>query len=119
MGCSFKPAFALCFLILAPAFLAKGQTSPRRPRGIYAVVNITDNINQQRKANPSADLNAYFNNLFQDLLGNPAISGLTLQVHWDTLNPNAPGSANTYYWNYPDDAFTQAAAWNAESGEHT
>jgi hypothetical protein len=103
----------LCFLILAPAFLAEGQTSPRRPRGIYALVNIAENINQQRKANPSADLNAYFNHLFQDLLGNPAISGLTLQVHWDTLNPNPPAAANPYDWSFVDDAFNQASAWNA------
>ena len=99
---------AACLAALAPVLVA--QPAPRRPRGIYAVVNITDNINQQRRANPSADLNGYFNNLFQDLLGNPAISGLTLQVHWDTLNPNPPAATNPYDWSYVDDAFNQASA---------
>jgi uncharacterized protein (TIGR03437 family) len=115
MGYSSKPALVLCFLLLAAALVAQGQISPRRPRGIYAVVNVTENINQQLKANPSTDLNAYFNNLYQQLLGNPAISGLTLQVHWDTLNPNPPAAANPYDWSFVDAAFNQASAWNAQN----
>jgi len=66
---------------------------PRRPRGIYAVVDTENLINLQQQANPSittAQLYAYFNTLYQQLLSNPAVSGLTLQVHWDRLNPNAP-----------------------------
>jgi len=100
------------------AVTAQAQQAPRRPRGVYAVVNIENNINQQQNANPSitpAALSAYFNNLYLDLLGNAAISGLTLQVHWDTLNPNPPSSANAYDWNYVDDAFAAAAAWNAQN----
>jgi uncharacterized protein (TIGR03437 family) len=115
MDCRLQRALELSFLVLAPALVAQGQTSPRRPRGIYAVVNVTDNINQQQKANPSVDLNAYFNNLYQQLLGNPAISGLTLQVHWDTLNPNPPATANPYDWSLVDDAFNQVSAWNAQN----
>jgi uncharacterized protein (TIGR03437 family) len=115
MGRSLKYSLALGFLVLAPALVAQGQTSPRRPRGIYAVVNVTDNINQQLKANPSTDLNAYFNNLYQQLLGNPAISGLTLQVHWDTLNPNPPAATNPYDWSYVDDAFNQVSVWKGQN----
>ena len=102
--------------VLTPALVA--QSSPRRPLGIYAVVNVEDNINTQTKANPSittAQLDASFNALYQSLLENPAISGLTLQVHWDTLNPNPPGAANAYFWNYVDDAFSQAAAWSTQN----
>src|SRR6266852_4445832 len=113
MGCSVRSALVLSFLLLAPALVAQ---APRRPRGIYAVVNVTDNIKQQQKANPSitpAQLNAYFDNLYRDLLNNPAISGLTLQVHWDTLNPNPPAATNSYDWSYVDGAFNQASAWNA------
>ncbi len=113
-----RHALVLIFLALAPALIAQGQTTPRRPRGIYAVVNIEDNINQQRKANPSITpdaLNGFFNNLYQDLLGNLAVSGLTLQVHWDTLNPNPPSAANPYDWSYVDDAFAQASVWNTRN----
>ena len=128
MGCPVRHALVLSFLVLAPALVAQVGGSvgnqqpippaPRRPRGIYAVVNIAENINQQQKANPSitpAQLNAYFNHLYQDLLANPAISGLTLQVHWDTLNPNPPAAANPYDWSSVDDAFDQASAWSAQN----
>src|SRR5580658_9853474 len=103
--------YLMGLLLLAPVVVAQ---TPRRPRGIYAVVNVEDSINLEQKANPSittAQLDAYFNSFYQGLLSNPAISGLTLQVHWDTLNPNAPTSAAPYFWNYVDDAFAQVAVW--------
>jgi uncharacterized protein (TIGR03437 family) len=102
-------------LALAPGLLAQ---TPRIPRGIYAVVDTQSLINQEQQANPSittAQLDAYFNSLYQDLLSNPAVSGLTLQVHWDWLNPNPPTTANPYAWNIVDDAFNQAAAWDAQN----
>ena len=105
----------MSFLVLAPVLVAQ---EPRRPRGIYAVVNVENNVNKQQKANSSittAQLDAYFNNLYEGLLSNPAISGLTLQVHWDTLNPNPPTSSAPYFWNYVDDAFAQAAAWDTHN----
>jgi len=116
MGCSVRCALALSFLVLAPALVA--QPAPRRPRGIYAVVNVEQTVNQQQKANPSitpAQLNAYFDSLYQALLDDAAVSGLTLQVHWDTLNPNPPASPNAYDWSYVDDAFAQAAAWDVQN----
>src|SRR5580693_9235271 len=121
MNRSVMHALALSFLALASALVVPSsvaQQTPRRPRGIYAVVNVEDGINQQQKANSSvttAQLDAYFDTLYQSLLADPAISGLTLQVHWDTLNPNPPGSANAYLWNYVDDAFAQVAAWNTQN----
>jgi hypothetical protein len=36
-------------------------------------------------------------------------------VHWDTLNPNPPGASNSYFWNFVDDAFAQAAKWDAQN----
>ena len=112
--------FAAVPLLLLAFVIERGiaQTPPRRPRGIYAVVNITENINQQRKANPSvtpAQLVTYFSNLYSDLLTNPAIAGLVLQAHWDTLNPNPPSSANAYDWSYVDAAFSSAATWNGQN----
>ena len=106
---------AFLVLTLAPVLLAQ---TPRRPRGIYAVVDTENLINLQQQANPSttaAQLDAYFNNLYQSLLSNPAVSGLTLQVHWDRLNPNAPPAADAYDWSLLDEAFAQAAAWDAQN----
>jgi hypothetical protein len=112
MTYSVRHALVLSYLVLAPALVAQIQPAPRAPFGIYAVVNVEQNINQQQPITPAA-LDAYFDSLYQSLLADAAIAGLTLQVHWDTLNPNPPGGANAYYWNYVDDAFNQAAAWNA------
>jgi uncharacterized protein (TIGR03437 family) len=100
---------------LAPALLAQ---NPRRPQGIYAVVDTENLINLQQQANPSitaTQLETYFVGLYQVLLSNPAVSGLTLQVHWDRLNPNAPPAANAYDWSLVDDAFAQATAWDAQN----
>jgi uncharacterized protein (TIGR03437 family) len=118
MGCSLRHALVLSFLEFAAALIALAQPAPRRPRGIYAKVNISESIIQQQQANSSitpAQLIAYFDNLYQDLLNNPGISGLALQVHWDTLNPNPPAAANPYDWSYVDEAFNQASIWNAKN----
>jgi uncharacterized protein (TIGR03437 family) len=122
MDCSVRRSLALSFLaVLAPVLFAptlEAQSVPRRPRGIYAVVNVEGAISQQQKANASvttAQLDAYFDTLYQSLLADPAIAGLALQEHWDTVNPNPPGAANAYLWNYVDDAFAQALAWNSQN----
>ena len=114
MGCSVRLALVLSFLMLAPHLMA--QPAPRRPQGIYAGVNVEENIKKEQAANPAvtpAELKTYFVNLYQDLLGNPAVSGLALWVNWSALNPNPPTSANAYDWTYLDDAFSQTSAWNA------
>ncbi len=116
MPCSERHVLVLSILALAPSLVA--QPAPRRPRGIYAVVNIMENTANQQNANPSitpAELEAFFVTLYQDLLGNPAISGLVLYENWATLNPNPPAGANAYDWSYMDDAFNQASAWNSQN----
>jgi uncharacterized protein (TIGR03437 family) len=113
MGCLRKRALVLSFLVLAPALLAQ-----RRPRGIYAVVSVAEQIGNETNANPSitpAQLEAYFINLCQQLFANPAVSGIVIYENWATLNPNAPPAANAYDWTYMDDLFTQAAAWNTQN----
>src|SRR5579872_2342250 len=98
--------------------LAQSSQGPRRPRGIYAVVNLSEAVNQETKANPSitpAALDAYLANLYAGLLGNPAISGLTLQVHWNMLNPRAPSDPNPYDWSTVDAAFDSARVWSGQN----
>lgn len=104
------------FLLLASALA--GQAQQRRPRGIYAVVNVQEQITNATNANPSitpAQLEAFFLNLYQELFSNPAISGVALYENWAALNPNAPPAANAYDWTYMDDLFAQAAAWNTQN----
>lgn len=107
--------YVVSLLLLAQVLVAQG---PRRPRGIYAVVNIQEQINVQTAANPSitpAELDAYFNNLYQEMFSNPAVSGVAIYENWARLNPNALTAANAYDWSYLDDAFNQAAAWNLQN----
>ena len=116
-----RQSLGLSILVLAQPLLAQ-VPAPRTPQGIYAKVNISSDISQQQQMYPTltpaqfaAYLDTYFNSLYQSLLSNPAISGLEIQVHWDQINPNPPASANPYFWNYLDDAFNQAAAWDAQN----
>jgi hypothetical protein len=107
----YNAALTLSFLVLAPTLFAQV-----RPRGIYAVVDVENEIATLQMANPSitaAQLDAGFNNFYQDLLSDPAVPGLAIRSHWDTLNPNPPGPVNAYRWNLVDDAFNQAAATQA------
>ena len=94
------------------------QQGPRRPRGIYAVVNVEQEITKQANATPSlttpAQLAYYFAGLYQQVLADPAVAGLALQVHWDTLNPNPPGALNSYNWTYVDLAFLEALIWDVQ-----
>ena len=90
----------------------------RRPRGIYAVVRVEQYIKQFQNSNTSK-LYSQFDTLYQSLLSNPAIAGLTLQVQWDTLNSNPPTAANAYDWSSVDDAFAQASAWNTQNPTST
>jgi hypothetical protein len=105
---------ALSFLVLTQALLADVSTNPppvppRRPRGIYAVVIVDEYIGHYK---PS-DLNKYFNQLFGDLLNNPAVSGIQLSVTWARLNPNPLTNAKPYDWDLIDDVFTAVANWNS------
>jgi hypothetical protein len=107
-------ALACGILVVLPALTA--QPPPRRPIGVYAVVNVQENSQVQQLANPSItteQLKAYFINLYKTLLANPAVSGVALWIRWSELNPNPPSAADAYHWDVVDDAFSAAAAWNA------
>jgi hypothetical protein len=107
--------------VVAGALPVCAQTSPRTPRGIYAVVAPAKEIKELSQNNPgstTAQLYQDLAKLYSALLGNPAVSGLTLQVHWDTLSPNAPdpaASTITYDWTVVDLAFAAADSWNMQN----
>jgi uncharacterized protein (TIGR03437 family) len=104
---------ALGAIVAAPALMAQV-----RPRGIYAVADVENEIAALQAVNPSitaAQLDAGFNSFYQSLLSNPAVAGLAIRSSWATLNPNPAGAANAYSWSLVDDGFNQAAAWNAQN----
>jgi hypothetical protein len=104
--------FALGFLALAPALIAQ----PRSPQGIYAVVNIDEYTQAYDKIkSPSMSLEEYLVQQYQDILSNPAVSGLAIWVKWSLLNPKHPGKAGAYQWYWLDDVFNQVEAWNNEN----
>jgi hypothetical protein len=119
-----RGALALSLFLVTQGMVAQGgdaasnspvSPAPRRPLGVYAKVNITDDIaalkSAEQPTTPKA-LNKYFNGLYAALLESHAISGLEIQVHWDTLNPNTPGTKGDYDWDYLNDAFAQVKQWN-------
>ncbi len=110
----------VCVLVLTlGAGFTSAQTSPRRPRGIYAVVDIDTSAEDQQSSNPSittAELHTYFINYYNQLLANPATSGLAIQVGWARLNPDSPATSSTPYdWSWLDDAFSTTTAWNSQN----
>jgi NHL repeat len=76
----------------------------RRPLGVYAKLDLSDVI----KGNTNAVWGPFFDCLYKQLLSNPAISGLTLNVRWDLVN-TAP---DVYNWAYVTNAFNQVSNWN-------
>ena len=94
---------------------ATGSPAPRpnAPFGIYAVVPVEDVVAKQPAGLTLAQSDADLISFYTALLNNPAVAGLTLQIRWETLNPNAPTDASPYFWNYIDDAFTSVTQWNA------
>ena len=141
MKISVKHILALGLLLLLPLQKnAKAQSNgdgpppatPRVPRGIYALVSVEKALNTEttllrqecrggipitdcREGLTIAGSNTYLSDLYTELLKNPAVSGLALQVHWDLLNPNPPGPevSNAYFWDFVDDAFASVNAWNS------
>jgi hypothetical protein len=63
-------------MVIAPALVAQCHRAPRRPRGIYTVVNTQAPIINQQQATPPiipAQLEAHFVSLYQSRLADPAI----------------------------------------------
>jgi len=110
----------LTLAFLTPILLVPILMAQSRPRGIYAVASVENEIAalDPNKTLSQEQLDAGFDGFYQGLLEDPAIAGLALQVHWDTVNPNSPNPHGLlkvpYFWNYVDDAFSEAALWNQQ-----
>src|ERR1700683_4439042 len=124
MNIPFKQALIITFLLLVPALQAAsarsvggpgGAPPPRVPAGIYAVVRVEEVLKHGygKVPAPTSGVNSYFTTFYNLLLSTPAVSGLALQVQWDTLSPNPPGDPKAYFWDYVQDAFDSVDDWNA------
>jgi hypothetical protein len=118
MNRSTRNALVLSFLVVAPALLAANSTypppiPPTRPKGIYAVVNVTEYLNKYSQS-------YIISTLFPQLLANPAVSGIALYEEWWRVNPNPPADpasydwtdATAYDWSFVDGAFAAASAYH-------
>ncbi len=98
----------------------------RTPKGLYAVVLFAQ---QQAQAASAASTglttDKALNNLFSQVLRNPAVSGFLIASRWADLNPYDPtvvSPSAAYAWNQTtdpnagnilDDAFNSVVRWNA------
>ncbi len=119
MNISVKQTLAIGLLLLVPVQKPAKAGVPLIPKGIYAVVPVEEVLTKGygdvqgygSVPPPSPGVDSYLTTLYDELLANPAVSGLALQVQWGTLNPN-PGD---YSWNYVDDAFESVQLWNSQN----
>jgi hypothetical protein len=117
---------ALLLVVVTTLFVSAPRAyaqSPiiRTPLGVYAHINIEDALNRYKGQTPatSADLHNYLKMIYQNLLADPAISGLTVGQHWDHIQLDDPACVfsrscadgpDGYDWSYLDDAFAAANA---------
>ncbi len=107
--------------LFLPPLQAQYSPEARTPLGVFAHISIEDALNRYHGSSSptSADYHAYLKGIYQNLLANPAIAGLTVGQHWDHIQVDDPicvwtnsctaGPAG-YDWSYLDDAFAAANA---------
>jgi hypothetical protein len=105
-------SFVGLFVLAGPSAQAQ---QPRAAQGVYATIDISDYVQaQENMGNPvnDATVSAYYDTM----LGNAAISGLDIELHWDFAEQNPPPvsgltAADLTNINYVNDAFTEAAKY--------
>ena len=124
-GLSAVCVLVLCFCCVRLSAQDRNGSEPvpRRPLGVYAHVLIEDLIKgypgPASPPAPPAQLHAYLRHMYAGVLTDPAISGLTVGMHWDhiqlsdplcVLNHSCLSSPDGYDWSYLDDAFAEASS---------
>jgi hypothetical protein len=112
-----RPTCILGILILVLANLFAAPLSAQsRPRGLYAKIDVTAELNSHTSKTPK-EFEKYLNGIYNDMLDNPAVSGLAIESHWSQLEPNPPPPLelhppSPYVWTYLDDAVAAVSAYN-------
>jgi hypothetical protein len=86
---------------------------PDNSVGVFAHLDIEDAINEYNgPPNPTTQqLHAYLRGIYAQMLANPAIAGIALGEHWNSIESRIEGPFGTYIyydWSYLDDAFRAA-----------
>src|ERR1051326_9124917 len=82
------------------------DTLPRTAAGVYAKVFIDQAVS--RYTGPPENIHSCLKQMYEDLLANPAISGLTIGEHWDKIQLTDSVYPDGYDFSYLDDAFQAA-----------
>ena len=119
----FVPLLGAFAVLVLSALVTRAQELPhvRTPLGVFAHVNIEDAMNRYPgPGTPTqAQLRKYLKGIYEGLLSDTAISGITVGQHWDHIQPDDPAcafahscvhGADGYDWSYLDDAFEEANA---------
>ncbi|MGA9565352.1 MAG: hypothetical protein WBS19_07510 [Candidatus Korobacteraceae bacterium] len=122
-------SFTGCWVVLlvcASLSPADAQAHPK-PLGVYAHVDIEYALQgcKPKPCGPDQQL-SYLSGLYTDLLGNVAISGLAVGIHWDVIQLSSP-RCSVYHtcvpgtdpygnsWIFLDGVFAAVAAANAKA----
>ena len=92
--------------LCASSSWAQSPANIRAPLGVYVKVDVQDAINGYN--GPASQLHSYQQDLYESLLADPAISGLTIGANWAKLQPSAGSSSSSFDWTDLDDAFDAA-----------
>ena len=82
------------------------DTLPRTAAGVYAKIFIDQAVS--RYTGPPENIHSCLKQMYEDLLANPAISGLTIGEHWDKIQLTDSVYPDGYDFSYLDDAFQAA-----------
>jgi hypothetical protein len=115
LGGAMAAAFSALFAVQPAA------AAPRQPVGVYLHVDLQHLLREAGKEHaPQSEKDAFIRSTLTTLLATPAVSGVTLGLRWNTLEPGAPvgcpvarprcqPSDAGYDWNDLDDAFAVVA----------
>jgi hypothetical protein len=109
-------------VVLATLFAAP-VSAQSRPHGLYAKIDITAELNSHTSKTPK-EFETYLDGIYNDMLDNPAVSGLAIESHWSQLEPNPPPPLelhppSPYVWTYLDDAVAAVSAYNMANSTQT
>jgi hypothetical protein len=119
------PAVLFCLILglgFATTAAAQYPQHERGPMGAHDAIGVFAHLDIEvalngysGPPNPTTEqLHAYLRGIYAHMFANPAIAGIALGEHWDSIESRISGPNGTYIdqfdWSYLDDAFSAARA---------